>query len=131
MRNLILILIVFSFSSCKKKTKDVFNTKDQTLVSQADFVSGPSNHSASGQVKVYEKSGVYSLVFTNFKTDSGPDLRVYFSGSTAFTGATEVAALKSIDGDFYYTLSSYDPLKKTVLIWCNQVNVLFGSAVLQ
>ncbi len=128
MRTLILLTLLVVFSNCKKKSKDTFNTKDQTLLSQADFTAGPSNHDASGQVKLYENGGVYSLVFSNFKTDNGPDLRVYFSGSTVYAGSNEIGGLTSTEGNFYYTLSSYDPTKKTVLIWCKQASVLFGSA---
>ena len=128
MRILFLFFLLVSLSNCKKNSKDTFNTKDQTLIAQADLTSGPSNHSASGQVKIYEKTGVYSLVFSNFKTDNGPDLRLYFSATTAYIGATEITELTQTEGEFFYTLSGYDPTKKTLLIWCKQASVLFGSA---
>jgi hypothetical protein len=82
---------------------------------------------------VYTKNGTKSLVFTNFNTDNGPDLRVYLSRSNTNVDFTEIGLLKSTSGNFYYsidtTINTAD--YNHVLIWCEDFSALFGSAQLQ
>jgi hypothetical protein len=126
---ILLILTVFLFSNCKKKVKNTFDTTGQTLLSESSF-SGGGGHSTSGTVKLYEKNGTKSLVFTNFNTNNGPDVNVYFSNTSTLTDSDLVGDLKATSGNFYYTLSSFNANKRTVVLWCDQANVLFGTAVL-
>jgi thymidine phosphorylase len=67
-----------------------------------------------------------------FKTDSGPDLRVYVSKSTSNSDFIEVGKLKSTSGNFYYAIDgSVNNIDyKYVLIWCEDFSVLFGNAQL-
>ena len=133
LRVLILLFICLQIVSCKKKEKEKtlsenFDTNGATLISQSNFVSNA--HTTSGYIKLYSKNGAKNLVFEGFKTDSGPDLRVYFSKSTNNTDFIEAGKLKATTGNFYYTVdASVNTVDyKYVLIWCEDYSVLFGTA---
>ena len=102
----------------------------QKLVSQGDFMSNV--HPTSGMVKVYEKEGKRTLVFENFKSDTGPDLRIYLSEDKTNTNFTEIAKLTKT-GNFFLELPTDLNANKQrfVLIWCKQFTVLFGNAELK
>jgi Electron transfer DM13 len=138
-------LIVYSFSallfmaSCVKDaplapatTSVVEKEKlmETVKVSGASFSS--SAHPTSGKVEIVEdkndKTKKY-LSFTDFKTDAGPDLRVYLAEDTKAKGFTEVARL-SKTGSFLLEIPAGAKLdkQKFVLIWCEDFSVLFGSA---
>jgi hypothetical protein len=92
-------------------------------------------HPTSGTVKVLDDKtdpNIKYLVFENFKTDAGPDLRVYLATDTRATGFIEVSRLDKT-GNFTLTIpASADLAKQTqVLIWCKQFSVLFGYAALK
>lgn len=133
---LVVLLICFCFISCNKKEEnatlnDGFDTVGGTLISQSNFSSNA--HTTSGSVRVYTKNGSKNLVFEGFKTDSGPDLRVYISKTTGDAVFIDLGTLKSTSGNFYYTFdSSINTAEyKYVLIWCEDFSVLFGNALLQ
>ena len=134
---LLIILISISFLiSCKKQEQekplnDSFDKNGATLISQANFSSNA--HTTSGCVKVYSKNGIKNLVFEGFKTDSGPDLRVYVSKTTTNSDFVDIATLKTTNGNFYYSFdNSINTVDyKYVLIWCEDFSVLFGNALLQ
>jgi len=91
-------------------------------------------HPTSGTVKVIKDAADKRfLLFENFKTDGGPDLRVWLSPNTSANPFQEIGFLKATNGNFAYELpSSFDPVANNkVLIWCKQFGVLFGSASLQ
>lgn len=97
------------------------------------FVSGA--HTTSGTVNVVIDSKDPSkkyLVFDGFKTDAGPDLRVYLAEDTKSTNFTEVTSVVT-NGSFTLQIPSTANLdkQKFVLIWCKQYSVLFGSAALK
>ncbi len=89
-------------------------------------------HATSGMVNVVEKGGKRSLVFTDFKTDAGPDLRIYLAENTALRNFVDVAKLDK-SGNFTIELpDTVDPAKqKFVIIWCKPFSVLFGNAELK
>lgn len=89
-------------------------------------------HATSGMVNVVEKGGKRSLVFTDFKTDAGPDLRIYLAENTALRNFIDVAKLDK-SGNFTIELpDTVDPAKqKFVIIWCKPFSVLFGNAELK
>lgn len=138
MKNKILfaIITILFLAGCKKKEKskplnEGFDAEGATLIAQSNFSSNA--HPTSGHVRVYSKDGSKQLVFEGFKTDSGPDLRVYLSKTTNNTDFVNIGTLKSTNGNFYY---SFDNAIKTteykyVLIWCEDFSVLFGNALLQ
>ena len=105
------------------------DTSGRTLLARGQFVNNV--HSVSGTVRVYERAGKRTLVFTNFRTDGGPDLRIYVAENTSLRNFAEVTKLNS-SGNFSVDLpAETDPAKQRyVLIWCKAFSVLFGSAQL-
>ncbi len=100
-------------------------------VLQGTFVSGA--HTTSGTVRIHNQNRNKTLLFENFKTDNGPDLRVYLSKDKSAKEFRELGKLKSINGNFNYDIpadldTSHYPF---VLIWCEDFSVLFGSAELK
>ncbi|MEI7584319.1 DM13 domain-containing protein [Runella sp.] len=112
------------------KPIDQFDVSGQKLAAQGEFMSNV--HTTSGNVKVYEKEGKRTLVFENFKTDGGPDLRIYLSEDKAASKAVEVSN-KVNSGNYFIELPAAADHKtqKFVLIWCKQYSVLFGNAELK
>ena len=112
------------------KPIDQFDVSGQKLAAQGEFMSNV--HTTSGNVKVYEKEGKNTLVFENFKTDGGPDLRIYLSEDKAASKAVEVSN-KVNSGNYFIELPAAADHKtqKFVLIWCKQYSVLFGNAELK
>jgi hypothetical protein len=100
------------------------------VLSKGSFMSNV--HPTSGMVSVVEKAGKRSLVFTDFKTDAGPDLRIYLAENTALRNFIDVAKLDK-SGNFTIELpDTADPAKqKFVIIWCKPFSVLFGNAELK
>jgi hypothetical protein len=102
-------------------------------LSTGNFMSGA--HTTSGTIKIAEdaqdKTKKY-LVFENFKTDAGPDLKIYLSDDLKATNFVEVAKLDKT-GNFSELIPATANLdkQKYVLIWCKQFTVLFGSAQLK
>lgn len=90
-------------------------------------------HTTSGTVSVVETNGKRTLVFTNFRTDGGPDLRIYLAENTGLRNFIEVSRLTSTNGNFSVDLpAGADPAKQRyVLIWCKAFSVLFGSSELK
>jgi Electron transfer DM13 len=108
-----------------------FNTAGQTLLFSGDFTTGA--HTTTGKAKIYEdKNKVRTLVFEGFKTDAGPDLRIYMAEDNKTTNFIQIAD-KVTNGDNNYELSSKVDLskQKNVLIWCKSFSVLFGSSTLK
>ena len=105
---------------------------DQTLLLQGTFTTGA--HTTSGTVKVYEdKNKNRSLVFENFKTDAGPDLRLYMAEDKAITNFVQITDKVATSGSYTIEIPASIDLKKqtTVAIWCKSFSVLFGSAALK
>lgn len=101
------------------------NPHPQGLVlATGSFVS--SAHTTSGAVKVtWDAANKTHLVFENFLTDGGSDLRVWFSHNNSGSPYQESGILKGLTGNFFYDLnSSFDHVANIrVLIWCE--NFLF------
>jgi hypothetical protein len=128
------LLLVF-FTGCKKEnTPIVVNT---TLPSGTTLAMGTitSNaHTSIGLVTITKATnGKIFLNFENFKTDNGPDLRIYLSPNLNAAPYIEVGNLIAINGNFTYELPvdiNYTTNNK-MLIWCKDFSVLFGHAILQ
>jgi len=109
------------------------NSPDTTgyrLVAQGAFMSNV--HTTSGTVKLYEKAEKQLLVFENFKTDSGPDLRIYLAENTGVRNFIEISLLTN-SGNFAFELpnDANPTTRRFVLIWCKAFSVLFGNAELK
>lgn len=108
-----------------------FDSTGQTLLFQGTFENAV--HPTSGLVKVYEdKDKNRTLVFENFKTDAGPDLRIYLAEDKSVTNFIQVTNMVK-NGNSFVTIPMSANLQKQnhVLIWCKQFSVLFGSAKLK
>ena len=145
MKNLILVLgIAIGVSACQKEETTepknaataaeslaTFSTTGQTLVVMGDFENAV--HPTSGKAKIYEdKDKKRSLVFEGFKTDAGPDLRIYLAEDKSVTNFVEITDVVK-NGNGVYVLPNTVDLKKQkfILIWCKKFGVLFGSAQLK
>lgn len=135
-----MVLIVFGslilFLSCAKSndsatTPGTDTVPGGTLIATGNFTSGV--HSTSGTAKVYNDGGTKRLRLENFKTDNGPDLKVYLSKDINAATFINISNLRSINGNQNYDISGMPDLAqyKYVLIWCQQFGVLFGSALVQ
>jgi hypothetical protein len=119
---------------CAKNTPE---NAEETLPAGTTLVSGnfvSNGHTTSGTVRVIqEATGKKFLVFQNFRSDNGPDLRVWLSPNTNASLYQEVGALKAVNGNFSYELGAVInyTANNRVLIWCEDFSVLFGHAVLQ
>lgn len=136
MKKLLIAFMFLLILACKKEKNDInlssnYDVSNATLISQATFTSGA--HTTSGSIKLYSKNGVKTLVFENFKTDSGPDLQVFLSKSTSRVNALEIGELKATSGNFSYDINnSYNTDENNMtIIWCEDYSVLFGSAHLR
>ena len=105
-----------------------FNSTGQSLLLQGNFENAV--HSTSGIVKVYEdKNKKRTLVLENFKTDAGPDLRIYLAEDKSVTNFIQITD-KVQNGNISLEIPSDADLNKQnhVLIWCRKYSVLFGLA---
>ncbi|MBX9733183.1 MAG: DM13 domain-containing protein [Chitinophagaceae bacterium] len=102
-----------------------------TALQMGVFVNGV--HTTSGNVLWLRTSGKDSLYLTNFKTDAGPDLKVYLSTDSRASSFVNLGDLKAFTGNQYYPIpAGKEPTDyKYVLIWCQRYSVLFGSAELK
>jgi len=130
----ILLAVMFFISSCAKNTpenaQEVLPTG--TVLASGTFTSDA--HSTGGTVKVImDADSKKFLVFENFRSDNGPDIRVWLSPNNNASPYQEIGILKAVTGNFSYELNgsvNYQSNNR-VLIWCEDFSVLFGHAVLQ
>jgi hypothetical protein len=131
----IILFFVLTILGCKKEeTKIVnqeFDSKNATVIAQGNFSSNA--HTTSGKAILYTKDNKKWLVFENFKTDNGPDLRIYLSTSTNNSSFKDLGKLKSVSGNFNYEIDNTINTNenKYVLVWCEDFSVLFGNTLLQ
>ncbi len=129
-----LFSLLFLIISCAKNTPE--NAQETlptgTVLATGNFVS--NGHPTSGSAKVLQDAaGKKFLVFENFRSDNGPDLRVWLSPNNSASPYQEVGILKAVTGSFSYELTAAInyTANNRVLIWCEDFSVLFGHAVLQ
>jgi hypothetical protein len=94
---------------------------------------GDRIHDAAGEVFVIEsEDGSKFLRFENFKASNGPDLYVYLATDETALDYVSLGKLKGNIGNQNYLIPPGADLSNqdTVLIWCKQFSVLFGSAKL-
>jgi Electron transfer DM13 len=91
-------------------------------------------HTTTGRVKIVkDAANTLYVVFENFKTDNGPDLRIWASPNNNGNPFQEIGLLKAVSGNFSYALdASFDyTTNNRVLIWCKPFSVLYGYTLLQ
>jgi hypothetical protein len=99
------------------------------------------NHPTSGTAKLIKlENGNHIIRLEGFRTDNGPDVRVWVSETASVTDAaqrsatyTDSGALRSTNGDLNYDIPSKVDIGKikSVVIWCKLAGIAFGGAVLQ
>ena len=100
-----------------------------------------SAHRGSGTVQLIKKGvGNYSIYFINVSIVSGPDLYVYLSKKSSFSGIrdspgeyVDLGELPALSGTFEVEIFEYMGLiedYKSVLIWCLPYSVVFTYASL-
>jgi len=100
-----------------------------------EFMGADDFHFARGRAILSETStGAYVLRLEDFSVRNGPDLYVYLSAGPAgrVDESLNLGRLKATDGAFNYEVPPGIDLRdiKSVLVWCRQFGVLFGSAPL-
>lgn len=128
------IAVLLLLVGCKKSALDhtVESLPTGTTIRSGSFLNG--THTTTGLAKIVnDGNGKTYLVIENFKTDNGPDLRIWLSPNINASPYQEVGLLKAINGSFSYELNSSlnFTVNNRVLIWCEDFSVLFGHAVLQ
>jgi len=127
----------------KDDNKTMMKKEDQTMEKKevmlkslsGSFVgAGDGIHNAEGMSKVISlEDGTTILRFENFKSTNGPDLYVYLATDDSATDFINLGRLKANNGNQNYNIPDEAELSKydTVLVWCKQFSVLFGSAELK
>lgn len=103
------------------------------LLASGKFVA--EAHPTEGTASVVDTADGAFVTLTDFVTDPGPDLKVYWvpSGSNVEDGV-DLGSLKGNKGDQQYALPGNvdvdDATGASVVIWCRAFSVSFGSAAL-
>jgi hypothetical protein len=91
-------------------------------------------HEGSGRAEVIRQAdGRLLLQLRSFRTDSGPDLRLYLSTNDDAKNFVDLGALKGNTGNQRYTIPRGTNTQRysRVLIWCRAFSVAFTSAPLR
>lgn len=147
MKSLLIVALVLTLAGCIKDKELIplggngtpvnvsmsmqpFDAAGQKLLATGQFMNGV--HAVSGTIQLFEKDGQQTLVFTNFKSDTGPDLRIYLAADTQASSFTEVSMLTAT-GNFFVTVPTTVPAshQRYALIWCKRFAVHFGNAELK
>ncbi|MDI9876462.1 DM13 domain-containing protein [Flectobacillus rivi] len=107
-------------------------TNNRKLVLIGNFMNAVHQTSGVAKILVDSTQKHYTLVLENFKTDAGPDLRIYLAEDRAVTNFIQVSD-KVQHGNIVYEIPKGVDLSKQnhVLIWCKSFSVLFGVAELK
>lgn len=111
MKKLILLLsIAVIIASCKSNTlkelsEEIETPPSSNILANANLVDG--THPTRGTAKLLQTENGVKLVFENFFTTNGPDLRVYLTKTNQRTSDfIEIGPLKALSGNFSYDISS-------------------------
>ena len=130
---ILFISLAIGLMQCSKSVQNVNETipTNLTVISQGSFAGAA--HTVTGAVKLSkDAAGKKSLVFENFNTQSGPDLRIWMAEDVSGKVYSEITSTVK-NGTYSLDVpADVDTAKKTfVLVWCKQYVVLFGSAMLK
>lgn len=118
--------------ACEKASSDDDVTPGDTevVLSSGTFSNGA--HATSGAAKlVKDKDGKKFLLLENFKSDPGPDVRLYLATSLKDDDYTEITKTVTNGNVRLAVPSTAKDSQKFVLVWCEKFSVLFGSAELK
>ena len=94
---------------------------------------GDGIHDAKGNALVVPLENSQQILrLEDFSSTNGPDLYVYLTSDASASDYVSLGRLKANNGNQNYDIPEGTDLAKydTVLIWCKQFSVLFGSAEL-
>jgi hypothetical protein len=131
------VLTFFFLFSCthdimEELKEDLAPLSDATMLYQGTFESH-NNYTVRGTSKIIEMNGTKFLVFENFSSSSGPDLKVFVSNAISPNNHIDLGDLKALNGNFSYELPTNFELAENgpfVLVYCERFSRLFGSAEL-
>ena len=127
------MVAMLATTGCRKTSTKTLEEEmpEGTPVMMGSFVS--NDHPTSGTAKVFSGSSGRTLALQNFRTDAGPDLKIWLATSTSASNYIALGELKSTNGNFNYSIPASADLTRynKVLVWCEDFSVLFGHAVLQ
>jgi hypothetical protein len=120
-------------SSSNNLTESVSNNNSASEKSLTGMFVGAGDgiHNAEGTARVISlEDGSRVLRFENLKSTNGPDLYVYLATDKGASDFVDLGRLKGNIGNQNYNIPQGTDLSKhnTILIWCKQFSVLFGSA---
>ncbi len=131
-----------AFASEKHELSSISKKSNVSLLGTKGVTGGQFvgvDHPTQGQVKIVEEDGVkYLEISEDFKTDSGPDLKVILHNSNTVEMTVQegdyisLGALESFNGSQRYAIPNEVELDQyqSVAIWCEEFNVTFGYAPL-
>jgi flagellar basal body-associated protein FliL len=110
------------------------NNQTSAKIRTGSFVgAGDGFHNAEGLAKIIPLAdGSTILRLENFKSTNGPNVHVYLSTDKTASNFVDLGRLKANNGNQNYIIPNGTDLAKysSVLIWCKDFSVLFGSAEL-
>ncbi len=131
-------IVVFALFACEveentpeQMTADDFDATGASVLKEG-ILNGIGGHAVSGTARIYEKAGIYYLVFDPYQSQNGPDLRVYLSRNESATSFISLGLLKSTTGRQSYRIPAGININEFshVHVWCQQFSVQFGRAML-
>lgn len=126
-----------SSDTMMEKEEDSIMTGEDAMMENelsGGFVgAGDGIHNAAGKARVVHfEDGSDVLRLENLRVTNGPDLYVYLATDKQASDFVDLGRLKANSGNQNYDIPEGTDLSKynTVLVWCKQFSVLFGSAEL-
>ena len=137
-------IVLVTKSETMEKDEMADKMEDDTMMKDAEprvvvllsgsFVGvGDGIHDAKGNALVVPLENSQQILrLEDFSSTNGPDLYVYLASDTDASDYVSLGRLKANNGNQNYDIPEGTDLAKydTVLIWCKQFSVLFGSAEL-
>jgi hypothetical protein len=131
--------------SVQEPLPDGMEREDFGVVKSGEFQDGDGSHHASGSVKLLQEGAYYYLRFENYEATSGPDVYFYLTEQANARSTSDVeSGMKLLTpggrdggeatkrGAFNIPLpADFDPSKwNGITLWCDDFNVVFGTAEL-
>ena len=136
----VFILFLFLFN-CKKKEdmkvviNDSADTSTTKIIYKGTLTDAGTGHKTKGNIFLLIDSLKNTLRFEEFSVINGPDVNIYLSKSNIYNEreVIDLGDLKGTDGNMNYSVpdSVNADDYKTVLVWCKEFSVLFGSGELK
>ncbi len=131
---LIALFLLTFFTSCKKASTETLTemvSPTSVLQYSGSFI-GQGGQSVTGMAQIFLENNKYVLKLADFRSDNGPDLKVYLSKGVSPTAFISLGDLKSTNGNQVYDIPGTPDFTqyRYVLIHCEKYNHRYGSAEL-